>query len=135
MLAEIDFKALGRRISMYRYQNNLTQEKLAEHVGLSTQSIGNIERGVKAPSITTFYRLMQALNVSASDLLNEDVARLEESGDVLTLRAPQTVFHNTLTDWLCKDDPEYDDSIVVDLRALPPIGFLALDEDFPDPQH
>ena len=132
MFAEIDLKILGRRISMYRYQKNLTQEKLAELVGISTQAIGNIERGIKAPSITTFFRLTLALHISASDLLDETVIRQPTDSNVWKLHAPQTIFHNTLTDWLCEKEPEYDDSVIVDLRTLPPLGFLALDEDFPD---
>ena len=41
----MDYIALGQRIREERLKLNLTQEKLAEDVGVSTTYIGQIERG------------------------------------------------------------------------------------------
>lgn len=40
----MDYHALGKRIREERLRLNLTQEKLAEEVGVSTAYIGQIER-------------------------------------------------------------------------------------------
>ena len=41
----MDYKAMGKRLKIERCNLNLTQEQLAEEVGLSPAYIGQIERG------------------------------------------------------------------------------------------
>ena len=47
-------KLLGLKIREYRKANNLTQEQLAELVGIGTANISYIETGRFSPSIETF---------------------------------------------------------------------------------
>lgn len=47
----------------------MTQEELAERTNLSTTYIGMVERGEKKPSLETFVRILNALNVSADVVL------------------------------------------------------------------
>ena len=42
---------LGLRIKMLRTEKGLTQEKLAEALGISLEHIGKIERGKRTPSL------------------------------------------------------------------------------------
>lgn len=42
---------LGLRIKMLRTEKGLTQEKLAEALGVSLEHIGKIERGKRTPSL------------------------------------------------------------------------------------
>ena len=53
----------GRSLKAIRKQINLTQEQLAETVGVSVEFISNIERGINAPSFKTLE------NLSRSDLV------------------------------------------------------------------
>lgn len=65
----MDLKAIGIRIKAAREERNLTQEQLAEMVGLSAAHISVIERGVKAPKLETFIEIANALNVTSDSLL------------------------------------------------------------------
>ena len=60
----------GQRLRYLRRQKNITQERLAEAIGVSVDLISNIERGVNAPSFKTIEKLSEALNVSPKELFN-----------------------------------------------------------------
>lgn len=47
-----------------RQANKMTQEELAECVGLSIESISNIERGIHGPSFDNLEKLASALEES-----------------------------------------------------------------------
>jgi transcriptional regulator with XRE-family HTH domain len=51
-----------------REDKNLTQQKLADKVGLHLSYIGNIEIGAKRPSLETLFRIAEELGVKVSDL-------------------------------------------------------------------
>jgi len=53
----------GRRLRQLRRQKDLTQEQLAEAVGISVEFISNIERGINAPSFETLERLAAVLQL------------------------------------------------------------------------
>lgn len=63
---------IGKNLQHYREKNNLTQEELAERVGISTSFCANLERGKKAMSIVVLRKLADALNVSVDYLLYEN---------------------------------------------------------------
>ena len=63
-------KELGRNIKKFRKLQNLTQENLAEAVGLEVISISSIETGRYFPSPDNLVKISQALNVSISQLFN-----------------------------------------------------------------
>lgn len=69
----MNYKNLGQRIKAAREDRGLTQEQLAENVGLSPMHISVIERGVKPPKLDTFVRIANALGVSADLLLQDSV--------------------------------------------------------------
>ena len=49
----LDHKAIGQRIRLRRLELNLSQEELAEIVGISPSFVGAIERGEKSATIDT----------------------------------------------------------------------------------
>jgi putative transcriptional regulator len=59
---------IGNHLRRLREERGLTQEQLADLVGLSRQSIISIERGRFIPSIETALRLSLALNVPIEEL-------------------------------------------------------------------
>lgn len=65
---------LGRRIKKARKAKGLTQDKLAELTGISTVFFGEIERGVKLPSLPVFVAMVEALDTSADDLLRDSLS-------------------------------------------------------------
>ena len=62
------FVKLGMQIKRIREDNNLTQQKLADKVGIHLSYIGNIEIGAKQPSLQTLFRIAEVLGVKVSDL-------------------------------------------------------------------
>lgn len=62
-------KRVGKRIQEYREKARISQEKLAELVGLSVTSISNIERGANYPTFENFIKIANAIDVSADILL------------------------------------------------------------------
>jgi transcriptional regulator with XRE-family HTH domain len=63
---------IGKNIRKYRLAKKLRQEDLAEKAGLSANYIGMVERGEKIPSLETFIKILNALEVS-SDMVLADV--------------------------------------------------------------
>lgn len=62
-------KAFGKRVRKIRREIKLSQEKLAEKVGVSTTHMGRVERGVTNPPLSLVEKVAKALRVKSSDLL------------------------------------------------------------------
>ena len=65
----MDYVQLGKRVRYIRRCKDITQEQLAEMVGISTSFVGHIERGTRVLSVDTLFKLCIALGVSADDLM------------------------------------------------------------------
>ena len=66
---------LGYNIAYYRKRAGLTQEQLADAVGVTRQTIGLIEAGNYNPSITLCIEICQALHRTLDELFwPEDAA-------------------------------------------------------------
>lgn len=61
-------KSIGERVRKARKERGLTQERLAEIVGVSSTYIGFIEQGQRVPSIKTADKLARVLKITLSDL-------------------------------------------------------------------
>ena len=62
-------RLIGQRVRTARAKAGLTQECLAELVGVHWKTIGHIERGTYPVAVTTFARLTQFLETSPNRLL------------------------------------------------------------------
>ena len=60
----MDYKQIGQRIRNERKKFNLSREKFAEILNLSTNFVGQIERGEKSPSLDTFVSIGHTLHLS-----------------------------------------------------------------------
>lgn len=60
---------IGQRIKKLRKKNDLTQEKLADLLGVTYQSVSKWECGTTMPDLTMIVPLSRLLNVSADELL------------------------------------------------------------------
>lgn len=63
-------KLLGKRIKELRKQSVLTQEKLAELIGIETSSLSGIESGRHFPSLPTLEKIATQLNVDLKTLFD-----------------------------------------------------------------
>ncbi len=60
---------LARYVQKIRKAKRITQEQLAEKVGVSTTWIGYIETGRNKPSLKLLYKIARALGVKVKDLI------------------------------------------------------------------
>ena len=70
----LDNSILGTRIREARLKKKLTQEQLSEKADISLYYLGEVERGVKTPSLKVFVAIVDALGVSADSLLRDSVS-------------------------------------------------------------
>ena len=66
-----DCTNIGPRLRAVRSRQRLTQEKLGQIVGVGTTHISHIETGSTMPSLETFVRILNALDCSADELLEQ----------------------------------------------------------------
>lgn len=59
---------LGKRIRKVRKDRRITQEELADRVGLHYTTVSRIERGISNPPVQTVNKIAKALRVDMSDL-------------------------------------------------------------------
>lgn len=65
----MDYYTIGQRIRKFRKINALSQEALAEKIGISTTHMSHIETGNTKLSLAVLVNLSLALGVSTDDLL------------------------------------------------------------------
>ncbi|MBQ8476356.1 helix-turn-helix transcriptional regulator [bacterium] len=65
-------KSLGKRVKLFRELKNLTQEELAEQIGVNSRTVSLIERGLNFVTADTLNSLALALDVSPKKLFDFD---------------------------------------------------------------
>ncbi len=76
---DITLQQVGRRLYERRKQLRMTQEELAERVGITAQTISTAELGKKAMRADTIIRVCAALDISADYLLFGHISSQEVS--------------------------------------------------------
>ena len=61
--------SIGSHIQTARRRASLTQEELSESIGVTSQYLSDLERGVVGTSIPTLIKICNSLNVSADYIL------------------------------------------------------------------
>ena len=65
-------EAVGKRIRTLRHLQSISQEEVALRANLNPAYYGQVERGLKCPTIDTLYKIAQALGTSLPELLRTD---------------------------------------------------------------
>jgi transcriptional regulator with XRE-family HTH domain len=90
-------KELGKKIKNIRKSKNITQERLAEIIGIDPKNVSRIENGNSYPSADTLTAIANALNVEIYELFifkdnipiakmkNEIIDALDDDKTVLSL--------------------------------------------------
>lgn len=63
--------AYGRALREVRLKRGISQERLAHLSGLDRTYVSGIERGERNPSLTNILKLVDALDISLSELANK----------------------------------------------------------------
>lgn len=69
----VDYESLGKRIRYRRHTKKLSQEEVAKAINISVSYYGNIERGIRIPSIDTLVDIANFLGTGLDFLLAESV--------------------------------------------------------------
>lgn len=62
--------SIGKKITKYRKDNNLTQEKLSEKIGVDIKTISRWERDENQPSSDAIKKISEVLNIKVSELID-----------------------------------------------------------------
>lgn len=62
-------KVIGRNIKKYREKKVWTQEDLAEKVDIHVSYVGQIERGLRYPSLKVLFKIADVLSIKVHKLL------------------------------------------------------------------
>lgn len=62
---------IGMQVRLARRRAKLSQEKLAERIERTVETISNIERGTKVPNLQTLDRLSRALGIPIREFFTE----------------------------------------------------------------
>lgn len=71
-----DNMEIGKKITDLRKNNKLSQEDLAEKLGVTRQTISKLELGQTYPSINQAKELSKIFNISLDELVNNDIKNL-----------------------------------------------------------
>lgn len=78
----IDYTIIGKRIQTCRQEQNITQEKLAERVGISVVYLSKIENGRVYPTLETLSNICTELDTELSAILsNTEIARKDYANE------------------------------------------------------
>ena len=65
----VDYQSMGRRMKVKRRSKHLSQQDMAKMIGISSSFYGNIERGLRIPSIDTLVQIAFAYQQQAGSLI------------------------------------------------------------------
>ena len=88
-------KKIGNFIVYCRKQKKMTQEELAEKLGVSDRTIGNWENGRNMPDLSLFKPLCKELDITINELLSGEKLNKEECQEKLEENIVNTIDYST----------------------------------------
>lgn len=76
------YKEIGHRITMLRYENELTQAKLAELLDISVKHCSEVERGLAGLSLEKLVEVCPILSTNLDYLVRGIDARTDEESNI-----------------------------------------------------
>ena len=74
----MDQEKIGKFIASCRRKKNITQQELAEKLGVSDRTIGNWENGRNMPDLSLFKPLCHELDITLNDLMSGEKVKEKE---------------------------------------------------------
>ncbi|KVM78002.1 DNA-binding protein [Burkholderia ubonensis] len=75
--------AVGKAIAKQRIASGLTQEDVAEQLGVGLEAVSRMERGVVIPTVVRLFELADIFACDAADLLTEASSRSSDQASHL----------------------------------------------------
>ena len=66
----LNAEIVGMVIQRHREKKGLSQEVLSSFADIGRTHLSAIERGIRKPTLETFFKISEALGMNASDLMN-----------------------------------------------------------------
>ena len=73
-------QVVGKRIQKLRQQKGFTQQQFSEMVGISTNYLSDLERGVSSPRMDKLVAIINALGCSADEVFADVGERVSGAG-------------------------------------------------------
>jgi len=73
-----EYKALLQIIREAREASNVSQEKIAENLGITQSQFSKLERGERRIDVLEFHRIAQAIGLSTVELVHRWVLAMEK---------------------------------------------------------
>lgn len=70
-MAKLFYIELGKRLKDIRIERKMTQQEVADRLGIARQNVSTYENGVKTLDIDTFYKICDIFNVDPNDVLKD----------------------------------------------------------------
>jgi len=87
---------IGKFISECRKNKNMTQQELAEKLGVSDRTIGNWENGRNMPDLSLFKPLCDELDISLNDLMSGEKVNDDKYQEKLEENLIQTINYSNI---------------------------------------
>ncbi len=117
---------LSDKIILLRKKNNLTQEELAEKLGVSRQSVSKWEMGNSIPDINKIIQLSDVFGVKTDYLLKDEIDDIEYSDDTVEkFETKKTISVEDSNDFMSAYE-EYSNDVAdsISLFIMSPIAVL-----------
>jgi transcriptional regulator with XRE-family HTH domain len=76
---KVNYIKFGERVREERIKRRLTQEKMAEALDISTSYVGQIERGVRCPTMDRLVAIANVLELSIDYLLRDSLVAANDT--------------------------------------------------------
>ena len=113
---------IGKKITELRKKYNLTQESLAEKIGVTRQTLSNWESNITSPDLNQASLLCKELKININDLIdnNLDVNVKDNSNSILKKLISKEVILNF----------DYDNYYDIDIEYQGKVKVLSIDDEF-----
>ena len=113
---------IGSKLIELRKKHNFTQERLAQKVGVSRQTLSSWESDITSPTLAQANVLAKVFKISLDELADNDIEM--ECKD----RSQNQIFHNLIeqTCYLTL----IDDILDIDFTSTTPVKVLSVNDDF-----
>ncbi|MGM9878191.1 MAG: helix-turn-helix transcriptional regulator [Bacilli bacterium] len=100
----MDQSKIGKFIAKSRRENNLTQQELADKLGVTDRAVSHWENGRSLPDVSLFKKLCEILNISINELIN---------GEKIVIEKEKNNYENISTANNIKKDKKYSRYIII----------------------
>lgn len=82
-------RSVGKAIAQYRQAAQLTQDEVAERLGIGNEAVSRMERGIVVPTIVRLVELAEIFQCAASDFLAKtSTLATDQTYEIQRLLAP-----------------------------------------------